>query len=575
MRMVGIPKETGIRALSVLVAFCVGVMGGTASASSGIDTSGLQPMSDQAVLGDEGGNANAASRAARDSGLQAMSDSEMADVSGQALFQTSMIDGATDPSASNDLNFYRAGLDAKLDLNMNIENLELGRTGPDNWPDDPFNPNAANNFFNYSPNVDIWVKNAALGCTADASGNCVDSTTGNATQLKPLTLTRPYLEFAIENDDTKTQREVVGIRLGGENIQGPLSFGQTRSFSGYLSAGANMNMQGATATAATCNHQSVDYSDPTAPTGGCPNPSQNMQFSDGVMGTGTNLYGQEEQSVTNNPNEFNPVDSRYSIDYVRGNNYGTDSCTDSGGNTVNNANCYGSLNLTNEQTEVCVTIGFDFCANAQLSEVLLDFNGAGREGLDAVADGKRLTQAGVQQPQLGDIVDEVVETITVNTNEAGCEFRASIAGINLCTAQQFLTDLTNDLLRPEARRIFYERLCNGLPVNCTTPIGDNMATVNQELNQATVPYNLTNFHQVNINSSNLGLSFQKRQVMYPGQGETLEQGWSLFLPDAFTIDVNEPAAKFTDNIDSGRAGRGDLVALPPVYDNCFGSAQFC
>ncbi|WP_231866057.1 hypothetical protein, partial [Alcanivorax sp. HI0003] len=63
---------------------------------------------------------------------------------------------------------------------------------------------------------------------------------------------RPFFQFAIKNDSSKTLREVVGIRLGGEDVSGPLSFGSLNTFSGYMSGQANLEMQGADNVAITC-----------------------------------------------------------------------------------------------------------------------------------------------------------------------------------------------------------------------------------------------------------------------------------------------------------------------------------
>ena len=50
-----------------------------------------------------------------------MRDAELSDVSGQALMQM----GKTETGG---LAFYKAGLDAEVELNMNIEKLQLGCT---------------------------------------------------------------------------------------------------------------------------------------------------------------------------------------------------------------------------------------------------------------------------------------------------------------------------------------------------------------------------------------------------------------------------------------------------------------
>ncbi|WP_197468400.1 hypothetical protein, partial [Alcanivorax sp. HI0083] len=139
--------------------------------------------------------------------LQKMQDSELADVTGQALMQMSK-------ESTNGFTFYTAGLDAVLELNMNIQKLQLGCGGA----------NSVNN----GQHCDLDADNFSLGCIADSSGNC---TFGNGgTQMRDLVMTRPYFQFAIKNDNSKTLREVVGVRLGGEQVEGPMSIGNFNSF---------------------------------------------------------------------------------------------------------------------------------------------------------------------------------------------------------------------------------------------------------------------------------------------------------------------------------------------------------
>ena len=491
MRMVGIMNRVKTRFPSVMVAFSFSLVAVMASANSAPEDLGIRPVADRAVLSGAKG-AEAADRMAEDTGLKAMSDTEMSDVSGQALFQTQKIagDATGNDNLDNNLDFYRAGLDAELDLNMNIENLELGRTGPDNWPDSsPFDPNSADNYYDdYDPNVDFWAKNVAFGCTADGptmSASCVDS--GSATDLKPLRLLRPYLEFAIENEDTVTQREVVGIRLGAENVRGPLSFGQVRSFSGYLSAQANLTMEGMTDVAATC---------------GPANPPCPGSIGGGADGQGRNVFG------------LNAPQNSLGLD---------------------NADvCSGAL-----------------CA--EMADLTVDFDSASANGLNVLANQSRVKSANVLQPGLATLIDDAVSTLETNRCEANDV---------VC----FGAGLIPDLVRPAAADEFKSQVCAGLNIN---PCSDS------NLNSTPLPYNLTNFHQVEVNASNIGLSFQKRDLRYPGYLGQVQQGWGLHLPDAFTLNVSRPAAVFTRNIANGSAGRGDLVSLDPPFDNCWGQAEFC
>jgi len=187
-----------------------------------------------------------------------LKDAEMSDVTGQALMQMSK-------ENSNGFTFYTAGLDAVLELNMNIQKLQLGCGGA--------NP------MNNGQRCDLDADNFALGCIADSSGNCTFGSGG--TQMRDLVMTRPYFQFAIKNDNSKTLREVVGIRLGGENVEGPMSIGNFNSFSGYLTANANFTMQA----------QGTDDTDDIAVTcgtnvaGGCPGPGGSPGYNDfGLQG---------------------------------------------------------------------------------------------------------------------------------------------------------------------------------------------------------------------------------------------------------------------------------------------------
>lgn len=147
------------------------------------------------------------------SGLEAMSDSELADVSGQALFVGDRIDpsGAGVGAEPADFTFHRMGLDAELALNANIDKLQLGCGG-----------------FN----------NAIEAGTCDIDMDFVRFMGRNGTSPgDPVTsdfvLTRPYVEIAVQNDDSPTQREVVGIKIGAQSADGFMNVGRD-----YLTTGS-------------------------------------------------------------------------------------------------------------------------------------------------------------------------------------------------------------------------------------------------------------------------------------------------------------------------------------------------
>lgn len=133
-------------------------------------------------------------------GMVEMKDEQLSEVTGQALLQMAKTEGQ---DVSSDVTFYKAGLDAELELNMNIEKLQLGCTA-----------GAINGQF-----CDIDIDNLSL------SGQTWDQSRPESSAI----LTRPFFEFAIKNDGSKTLREVSGIRLSAEAVQGMLTAGLENS----------------------------------------------------------------------------------------------------------------------------------------------------------------------------------------------------------------------------------------------------------------------------------------------------------------------------------------------------------
>ncbi len=203
--------------------------------------------------------------------LQQMTDEQMSQTTGQALFSLNYIapgdSGNYYTKANGNIGFYKLGLEADVSLNANIKNLQLGCGGV----------NGANG-------CDIEISNFSLGCVADSSGNClslmsdvkgtainnpashtVNSSTNTnintANQLKDFVLTNPFFQFGIRNPESASTREVVGLRIGAENAKGPMSFNDILNFSGYLSGTANITMQKKDNLAFTTNSDYRNYSD--------------------------------------------------------------------------------------------------------------------------------------------------------------------------------------------------------------------------------------------------------------------------------------------------------------------------
>src|SRR5690554_2344802 len=177
------------------------------------------------------------------SNMAGMNDAEMSEVTGQALLTMSKQPG------TGGVDFYRAGLDAVLELNTNIKKLQLGCGGIND------------------PGCDIDIDNLSLsGSTWGPDGRPSSS----------AVLTRPYFEFAIKNDDSRTMREIVGFRLSAENAEGMMTMGDQQAgpsdpgnTSGLNSLSGYMKL-GPTSGTATTDPRPMTYANYTCQPGdGC------------------------------------------------------------------------------------------------------------------------------------------------------------------------------------------------------------------------------------------------------------------------------------------------------------------
>lgn len=142
------------------------------------------------------------------SGLVSLSDAEMAETQGQALFNLSYL-APTDAAnleqarAGSNIGFYKLGLEAEVELNINARKLQLGCGGR-----------------NGSGGCDIDIDNLSL------SGN---STTRDGRAGSSAKLTNPFVEFAVKNPNSASTREITGFRLSAEQVQGLLTAGTENS----------------------------------------------------------------------------------------------------------------------------------------------------------------------------------------------------------------------------------------------------------------------------------------------------------------------------------------------------------
>lgn len=151
-----------------------------------------------------------------------LSDDELSDVTGQALFNLQKIiaDGSSLGQAG--YTFTRLSMGASIDVNANIDLIELGNYDIPRTSDNS-NWNAA------GLDADIRFRNVSLGCLDDSS--CVDGS-GNRAGMEHFHLEDPYIEFAYKNDGT-SKRELVGVRIGFDQASGWLA-GTIDALSGDL-----------------------------------------------------------------------------------------------------------------------------------------------------------------------------------------------------------------------------------------------------------------------------------------------------------------------------------------------------
>lgn len=163
--------------------------------------------------------------------MASLTDEELADTSGQALFNMSYLaptDSRNLMGAAGDVGFYTLGVEGKLELNANISNLQLGCGG-----------------INGAGGCDVDIKNVGLSglpTSYDAQGRPVFE---NGRAATSAVITNPFIEFAFKSPNNPAQREFVGFRLGAaamsalltlgtENQNGPSTVDGIQSLSGFM-----------------------------------------------------------------------------------------------------------------------------------------------------------------------------------------------------------------------------------------------------------------------------------------------------------------------------------------------------
>lgn len=405
------------------------------------------------------GNANA---------MTELDDQQLSQVEGQALFALSSV-----KDDSQGINFYKLAFDASIDLNLNAQSLQLGCGG-----------------VNGAGGCDIDISQISFGCITGASGNCIslpatltnqangkdyNNDLSNQNALKNFVLTNPFFQFAIKNSDSAAKREVVGVRIGAEHAEGPMSFGALNSFSGYFTGKANLNMLG--------------------------------------------------------ENNVSPVS--------KANAY------------YKNASAFLGLNNSD-----ILELGI---YNIYYRDVTMDYATVKRENLDVSVVGNRVTQASINGLALGGVVDDIIASVKVN------EICVRTA-IGTCSI--LIGDGAANALLP----VLKKDIGNYIKGELATGLGTTAAN----LNSYQLKYNLSNVHQIDVDSNTFGIALSKEMIKYPGYAEAVSRGWSMYLQDAFTLDITDKVSTLVQNIAATpNAREGNITLLAPAYRNCYGEMKFC
>ncbi|MBL0231560.1 MAG: hypothetical protein IPP76_12485 [Moraxellaceae bacterium] len=168
--------------------------------------------------------------------MSTLSDEELSDTQGQALFNMSYLSPSDTGNfeSLNNVGFYKLGVEAEVELNLNIKKLQLGCGGV----------NGANG-------CDIDIDNLSLSGLGNSG---VSDTSLDADRVaragSSAVLTNPFFELAIKNPNVAATRELVGVRLSAEKAIGLMTFGDENtatpnginSLSGFMTVAATTGL---------------------------------------------------------------------------------------------------------------------------------------------------------------------------------------------------------------------------------------------------------------------------------------------------------------------------------------------
>ncbi|WP_436898987.1 hypothetical protein [Acinetobacter gyllenbergii] len=197
--------------------------------------------------------------------LKSMTDSELSEAAGQALMSMSYISPtdlanreAQRSGGDNTIGFYKLGLEAEMELNVNIKSLQLGCGG-----------------VNGAGGCDIDIDYISLSGLGNSATSNTDSAEDRAARVgSSAVLSNPFIEFAIKNPDKASTRQVVGLNLSAEKALGLITFGLENgpeksginSLSGYMEIAAttgvaNVNGFGNSQVAGEADRGTLNQSD--------------------------------------------------------------------------------------------------------------------------------------------------------------------------------------------------------------------------------------------------------------------------------------------------------------------------
>jgi len=185
--------------------------------------------------------------------LVPIDEAGLSQVTGQALIDTTEVQGLTSTNAPGNtgITFYTMGLDAVMDMNVNINHLQLGCGG-----------------INGASACDIDINDFSLSGQPNTTA-CPSTTTVAGCDA---VFTRPSITLAIANDGTAF-RQVEGFELSAQKLVGELTAGINNgtanginALSGYFQTAATT---GTTSTAADPLNVGTDVINGKATFGGC------------------------------------------------------------------------------------------------------------------------------------------------------------------------------------------------------------------------------------------------------------------------------------------------------------------